>query len=137
MDRSVWIYVACAVAGMLVWHVLWSRLRAWFDRSGRQRRARLALRAERAAEKILRKAGFRVLEAQARISWPVVFGDETLLFELRADFIVEDDRRYVAEVKTGDVVSLRHGGTRRQLLEYLLAFDVDGVLLIDPARGDN
>jgi hypothetical protein len=26
----------------------------------------------------------------------------------------------------------RHGATRRQLLEYRLAFDVDGILLVEP-----
>ena len=37
-----------------------------------------------------------------------------------------------SEVKTGErALDLRHGPTRRQLLEYRQAFAVDGVLLVD------
>jgi hypothetical protein len=40
--------------------------------------------------------------------------------------------RYVAEVKTGAFAPrLETAATRRQLLEYRIAFDVDGVLLVD------
>ena len=54
-------------------------------------------------------------------------------FTLIADYLVErDGRRWVAEVKTGErALDLRHGPTRRQMLEYRHAFDVDGVLLVD------
>jgi len=39
---------------------------------------------------------------------------------------------WVAEVKTGErALSLLHGPTRRQLLEYRHAFGVEGVLLVD------
>jgi hypothetical protein len=42
----------------------------------------------------------------------------------------------VAEVKTGEVAPrLSTAATRRQLLEYRVAFDVDGVLLVCPERG--
>lgn len=57
--------------------------------------------------------------------------------ELRADRIVaRRRRRFVAEVKSGTrAPRIAHGPTRRQLLEYRLAFDVDGMLLVDPDRG--
>ena len=56
---------------------------------------------------------------------------------LRADLLVErGGRRYVAEVKTGEAApSLATAATRRQLLEYLIAYRVDGVLLVDAERG--
>jgi hypothetical protein len=61
--------------------------------------------------------------------------DESWL--VRADFIVDrEGRRYVAEAKGGETsASLATAATRRQLLEYTLAFDTDGVLLVDAARG--
>jgi hypothetical protein len=41
----------------------------------------------------------------------------------------------VAEVKSGvDSTKVTSRSTRRQLLEYLLAFDVEGVLLVDMQR---
>lgn len=56
---------------------------------------------------------------------------------VRADYLVSRGaRRFVAEVKTGSVApSLAHAPTRRQILEYCLAFDVDGALLVDVERG--
>ena len=52
---------------------------------------------------------------------------------LRADLLVtRNGRRYVAEVKTGRTAPrLDCAATRRQLLEYRIAFGVDGVLLVD------
>ncbi|HET9625604.1 MAG TPA: hypothetical protein VFP84_29760, partial [Kofleriaceae bacterium] len=47
-----------------------------------------------------------------------------------------DGERLVAEVKTGEVAPrLATAATRRQLLEYLVAFGVDGVLLVCPELG--
>jgi len=56
-----------------------------------------------------------------------------LTIDLRADYLVSQGRRrFVAEVKTGRwAPRLETAATRRQLLEYRFAFDVDGVLLVD------
>jgi len=58
-------------------------------------------------------------------------------FELRADLLVKKGgRRFVAEVKTGESAPrIETSATRRQLLEYALAYPVDGVLLVEPQRG--
>src|SRR5262245_45038780 len=57
--------------------------------------------------------------------------------ELRADYLVEQNGQLlVAEVKTGDEApNLETAATRRQLLEYYVAFAADGVLLVCPERG--
>ena len=48
----------------------------------------------------------------------------------------KDGKTCVAEVKTGErALDLRHGPTRRQLLEYQQAFGVEGVLLVDAEGG--
>lgn len=56
--------------------------------------------------------------------------------ELRADYLVRrGSERFVAEVKTGRVAPcLATAATRRQLLEYRLAYAADGVLLVDMAQ---
>jgi hypothetical protein len=61
---------------------------------------------------------------------------EAVTFGLRADYLVaRAGRRYIAEVKTGLLAPrLSHGPTRRQLLEYSAAFEVDGVVLVDADR---
>jgi hypothetical protein len=58
--------------------------------------------------------------------------------KLRADFLVtRRGHRYIAEVKTGShVANLTHGPTRRQLLEYSHAFDVNGVVLVRVDDGE-
>ena len=52
---------------------------------------------------------------------------------VRADLLVSRGaRRFVAEVKTGArAPRIETAATRRQLLEYAVAYDVDGVLLVD------
>lgn len=120
--------------GLLVLGCLltWSGLRLW-QRFRRQRRATNALRAEESGAALLVRHGYRLRERQVRRPWPVRYGEQWFEIDLRADYLVErHGQRWVAEVKSGPLVSdLRHGPTRRQLLEYLLAFGVDGVLLVD------
>lgn len=114
---------------------------AWaLRRLGRLRRSRLAKRAldaERAACKLLRSNGYDVLDTGARQLWPVLQGGRRVDVTLRADILVRrGGRRFVAEVKsTAMVADLKHGPTRRQLLEYAVAYRCDGVLLVDMHGG--
>jgi hypothetical protein len=100
-------------------------------------RAVRAIAGERDAQELLASAGYEVLARQVEGSWTIRANGEPKTFGLRADYLVaRDRRRFIAEVKTGRLApSLAHAGTRRQLLEYGAAFDVDGVLLVDADRG--
>jgi Holliday junction resolvase-like predicted endonuclease len=97
-------------------------------------RAERASMAERRAEALLERRGYRVVDRQARTRFPYCVDGERDHVDLRADLIVQRRRRrFVAEVKSGRMAPQpRHGATRRQLLEYRLAFDVDGILLVEP-----
>lgn len=108
-------------------------LRRWHEGRSRRRRALRAQRAERDAAALLESSGFAVLGRQQRRQWGLEVDGHAMAFTLIADYLVErDGRRWVAEVKTGErALDLRHGPTRRQLLEYQQAFGVDGVLLVD------
>ena len=55
----------------------------------------------------------------------------------RADYLAtRDGSRYVVEVKTGaQAPRIETSATRRQILEYRIAFDVDGVVLVDAEAG--
>lgn len=74
---------------------------------------------------------------QARREWTIAIDGQRVPVELRADLLVAHGaRRLVAEVKTGQhAPDPRQTATRRQLLEYRLAFDADGILLVDPEAG--
>jgi len=77
-------------------------------------------------------------EPLRRLTVTVVFASRIrLAMELRADYLVErGGELLVAEVKTGEEApSLETAATRRQLLEYHVAFAVDGVLLVSPEQG--
>lgn len=103
-------------------------------RTGREnaRRGARARRAEDDAEHLLAAHGYRVEERQAIRPWEIVVDGERLEASVRADLVVtRDGQRFVAEVKSGGATRPTLPATRRQLLEYLLAFDVHGVLLID------
>ncbi|WP_428265795.1 hypothetical protein [Haliangium sp.] len=138
MDDPRLAYVLAAVLAATVALELGLRAlaRGW-RRLLARRRQRRAVRGERRAERLLERQGYRVRERQAEISWTLDCDGEPYEVPLRADLVVERrGRRYVAEVKTGRVAPrLSTASTRRQLLEYRIAYDVDGVLLVDVEAG--
>jgi hypothetical protein len=130
---ALWVVlaaVASIIALLQTARIAWGRFaRAWTIR----RRARRAVAGELRAEPMLRRAGYEVIDRQVRGGWTVRADGETPAIGLRADLLVmREGRRYVAEVKTGKLAPrLDHAATRRQLLEYRMAFGVEGVLLVD------
>jgi hypothetical protein len=127
-----WIVVA-ALAALVA---LVQTLRIAGGRSSRRRALRVrfakAAAGEHRAEPLLRDAGYEILGRQVQGAWTLLADGEPLAVALRADLLVaKGGRRFVAEVKTGKLAPrLDHAPTRRQLLEYRVAFDVDGVLLV-------
>ena len=130
----LWGVLAC-LAALLFLVLLWRRAASRIRR-GLRRRGRRARQAERDAEQVLRRAGYRVTGRQVPVEWSMEVDGRPRRLSLRVDFIVQRwGRSYVAEVKSGSlVVRPDHPATRRQLLEYRLACPVDGVLLVDMER---
>ncbi|HEU4729993.1 MAG TPA: hypothetical protein VFT22_18980 [Kofleriaceae bacterium] len=124
------VAAACAL-------VLARLVRRWRGSWRARRRAARAGAGEHAAAALLRRAGYRIVAAQARTWWAPLVDGEPHETELRADYLVEaGGELLVAEVKTGDAAPrLSTAATRRQLLEYHVAFAADGVLLVCPERG--
>lgn len=136
--NHAWAVLAIvALAGALIALVLARLARQWRGSWKARRRAVRAGAGESHAAGMLRRAGYRIVEVQARTSWAPLVDGEPYETELRADFLVEaDGELLVAEVKTGsEAPKLATAATRRQLLEYHVAFAVDGVLLVCPERG--
>jgi hypothetical protein len=123
--------------------LLLGALAAWAwerGRLGRRSRGRLRVAAsgELGAEGLLRELGYTVEERQVSEEWSMWVDGVEFLVGCRADLLVSrGEERFVAEVKTGTLAPdpLRPA-TRRQLLEYLFVFDVDGVLLVDMQAGE-
>jgi PD-(D/E)XK nuclease superfamily protein len=127
-----WVVAAlCALALAVL--VATRALARWRSRALVRRRWTRAVVGEVEAEDLLAERGFAVVDRQAGLIWEIECDGQPHPVELRADLLVErDGRRYVAEVKTGATAPLlTHAATRRQLLEYCVAYQVDSVLLVD------
>jgi hypothetical protein len=130
------IVTACVVAKLM--------LRRWQQRQTIKAsnhavaRARRAHDGENDGEVQLENAGYAILQRQAHAIWAPRVDGVADPYELRADFLVQDiesEEILVAEVKTGELApELSTATTRRQLLEYQLAFGVNAVLLVWPER---
>jgi hypothetical protein len=133
-----WLFGAVLVLGALL---LVQSGRLWALRRAPRRRLaehrRQGARGELVAERLLREHGYAVAERQVLTRYDLLVDGEAREVTLRADFLVErGGKTYVAEAKGGEVAGrLETIATRRQVLEYCLAFDVEGVLLVDSARG--
>jgi len=132
------VVLIAATAAAVLFVVLVLRALAARGRSmTARRRARVALAGESAAEQLLADAGFTVVERQVAHVWHVAIDDDVHETALRCDFVVaRDGERWVAEVKTGELApSLATAATRRQLLEYQVAYAAAGVALVDATSG--
>ncbi len=128
-----WLLISAllfAIAVVQTARIWWRRTN---DRRQWQHRRVRAKTGEEGAEQLLTNSGFRVLRKQFRQPWTITVDGSSEQVELRADLLVEKGaKKYIVEVKTGAVApNIRTPATRRQLLEYRLAYDVDGVLLAD------
>ncbi|HEY6880598.1 MAG TPA: hypothetical protein VI299_21385 [Polyangiales bacterium] len=133
MDRSVLLAFAAVALLFLV-------LGAWLDGKRRtliakraaSKAAKHGLKSEKDAEKLLKKLGYQVIQKQPPASYWAVVDGEPQAINVAGDLLLEKNgQSFLAEVKTGKAAKLEHEGTRRQILEYQLAFGVDGILLLD------
>ncbi|MCB9557275.1 MAG: hypothetical protein H6707_14295 [Deltaproteobacteria bacterium] len=102
-----------------------------------RRRRRLARmlhgrQAEARAPEILRDHGYRALIEQPDGQYTLSIDGQPQEISVRADLLARRGRTLaLVEVKTGKAARPTLAETRRQLLEYALAFDVDELLLVD------
>lgn len=133
--------VSVAVSLLLLVLLLLALLGWWWERHrasrGSRARLRVAAAGESGAEALLEAHGFSIVERQAWADWALEVDGEEVAVSCRADLLVERGGEvFVAEVKTGDrAPDPARPATRRQLLEYALAFEVEGVLLVDMDQG--
>ncbi len=136
-DSSSLVLVLAVVAAALALFALRVVVRAWLRRARIHARLERAYDGESRAREWLEDAGYVIVGAQVSGSYVVTIDGEAIAIGVRADYVVERrGRRFVAEVKTGaEATRIETTATRRQLLEYQIAFDCDGVLLIDANEG--
>lgn len=132
-ERAIALGAAIAMAVVLVVRWIAARLRSW----GARRSGRRAVRGEVRGAELLARAGYAVVGRQVAHEVTVEVDGERYAARLRCDYLVErDGRSWVAEIKTGaEAPSLTNPATRRQLLEYQVAYRVAGVVLVDATAG--
>jgi Holliday junction resolvase len=133
---AFWGAIALLVLGLVLGGALTLRARRWNESRVSRARTKRGLRGERVAERLLAKRGYKVIARQVAGSYQVDVDGEAREVSLNADLLVaRHGRSLIAEVKTGaQRPRFEHPDTRRQLLEYQLAFGGDGILLVDPER---
>lgn len=101
------------------------------------RSRRMGERGERRARKLLRRAGYRIVDEQVTHRGRVMVDARAVEFWVRVDAVVErDGETLVAEFKGGPQAgSVGTRATRRQLLEYAWLSASDGVVLVDTTAG--
>ena len=121
---------ALAVVALVSW--LAGRARRWRA----QARLRRGHRGERDARRILEQAGWRVVQGHPAGELALDVGGDQVTQPLCADYLCEKGgRRLPAEVKTGDAADPRGRATRRQLLEYAVAYGAGSTLFVDADQG--
>lgn len=117
---------------LLVVTVLWRRASGRVGRhnAARGERARWG---EEEAERLLKRAGYRVVDRQVHRRGVMWVDGDPLEISVRVDLVVKRrGRRYVAEVKTGHrAPDPTLPDTRRQLREYAAFFPDHRLLLVD------
>lgn len=119
------------VLGALLEHfaaILWRNFRL-------RRRMKKGAAAEKHAIRFLRQKGYQILDAQLQKNFTVEVNGERQKMTVRADYLVrKKGKTYVVEVKSGKQgdVALTH--VRRQLLEYSMVYQPDGIILLDMAH---
>lgn len=127
---AVWVLVLLIgiVAGMIWYHLVVInyknyRVKRTF-KSGRI--------AETAAVKFLRSHGYKILTSQLREDVIIYVDGEAEKSVVRADYLVRRGwKLYVVEVKSGQQGNAKLPAIRRQLLEYYMVYQPDGILLLD------
>lgn len=103
-----------------------------------ERNRRKGAEGEILAERLLIERGYELEARQIGGRYELVVDGHPKEVSLRADFLVRrGGKRFVAEAKGGRVAArIDTIATRRQVLEYCIAFDVEGVLLVDARAGE-
>lgn len=133
IDKRIFLQVIIFLSGGILFLLLYLKIRNLMNRSEARKRSTRSIRAEKTAEKWLRRNGFQILEKQQSRPLIIKTGKTQHRYWIRIDFLVKKGgKKFVIEVKSGLKNShVTNRDTRRQLLEYFLAYQSYGIILFD------
>ena len=85
------------------------------------------------AKSFLKNLGFTIIAEQAPLISSLFIDNKKYSYEVKVDYLVKKgDKKALVEVKTGtEATNPLNINTRRQILEYMLLYNVDKVFLFD------
>ena len=132
-DREQWpnllLLAACFITGLAVMYWCWrlrEKWRVWRSRSRGKS-------GERRGLKVLKQHGFTICKEQVAGKAHLIVDGIEQHFPIHGDALVEKQGTYyIAEIKSSSTLAtVTRRETRRQVMEYLLSYDVSGVVLVD------
>jgi CRISPR/Cas system-associated exonuclease Cas4 (RecB family) len=131
-ENIVLIFILFICGGILCL-VLFVKINNWLRTKRLRKRFSKSRQAEKEAEKILRKNGYAIIDAQKSKPLLITIGDKIHRYLVRIDYLVRKRGKvFVVEVKSGEKIPyITNRETRRQMLEYYLAYQPCGILLLN------
>ena len=131
-ENAVLIFVLF-VGGGVICLILYIRISNWLRAKRLRKRFSKSRQAEKEAEKILKKNGYAIIDAQKSKPLLITIGDKIHRYLVRIDYLVRKRGKvYVVEVKSGEKIPyITNRETRRQMLEYYLAYQPSGIILLN------
>ena len=119
--------------GGIVCLILYIRISNWLRAKRLKKRFSKSRQAEKEAEKVLKKNGYVIIDAQKSKPLLITIGDKIHRYLVRIDYLVRKRGKvFVVEVKSGEKIPyITNRETRRQMLEYYLAYQPYGILLLN------
>ncbi|HZK41001.1 MAG TPA: hypothetical protein VFC91_05540 [Atribacterota bacterium] len=131
-ENAVLIFVLF-ISGGIICLVLFIKTSNWLRAKKLRKRFSKSRQAEKEAEKILRKNGYTIIDAQKSKPILLTIGDKIHRYLVRIDYLARKRGKvFVVEVKSGEKIPyITNRETRRQMLEYYLAYQPCGILLLN------
>jgi len=146
IGKNVILILVLTIGGGIIFLFLFIKISNWVRGKRLRQRFSKSRQAEKEAEKILRKNGYTIIDIQKRRkngytiidiqkSKPllITIGGKIHRYLVRIDYLARKKGKvYVVEVKSGEKIPyITNRETRRQMLEYYLAFQPSGILLLN------
>lgn len=131
-ENAVLVFVLF-ISGGIIFLILFVKISNWLRAKRLRKRFSKSRQAEKEAEKILRKNGYTIIDAQKSKPLLITIGNKIHRYLVRIDYLAKKRGKvFVVEVKSGEKIPyITNRETRRQMLEYYLAYQPCGILLLN------
>jgi len=132
IENKIFILFFSLFAGIICLFI-YIKVNHWINSNKLKKRFSRSRIAEKEAEKLLQKKGYTIVDIQKSKPILITIGDKIHRYLIRIDYLVRKRGKvYVVEVKSGEKNPyITNRETRRQMLEYYLAYQPNGIILLN------